>query len=58
MGKSTQRVDLEEKNVSVWAKIKKKFIKISLFITEIVPKNPQILGDFSFFPISKITGNP
>ena len=33
-----------------------KIIEISLFVTEICPKNHQILGDFSFFPYNKLTG--
>ena len=37
-------------------KMKKKIIEISLFVTEICPKNHQILGDFSFFPYNKLTG--
>ena len=36
--------------------MKKKIIEISLFVTEICPKNHQILGDFSFFPYNKLTG--
>ena len=39
----------------LWPK-NKKIIEISLFITEICPKNHQILGDFSFFPYIKLTG--
>ena len=36
--------------------MKKKIIEISLFVTEICPKNHQILADFSFFPYNKLTG--
>ena len=36
----------------------KKKIELSLFITEIRPKNHEILGDFRFFPHKKYNWQP
>ena len=37
---------------------KKKYIENSFFITKICPNKRQILGDYSFFPINKISSYP